>query len=181
MIELLMLWFAFSIRNPNIEPNPFDYEISTGYNTEISFIKSDAKIIYERENGNNYNGRIHNHDFKYLLLGEYVKTAKDISNQKIALKYPFKRNRSTLNVGLVTLLNKYQYDKTTAYMSLKTPYVEMELAGLVKVEMFKSKLKYTYNLGGGVFIEPALNIYYKDEFDYQGKIKIGYKWKKLMK
>jgi len=181
MIELLLIWFALSARSPNIEPNPFDYEFSTGYDTHISFIKSDCKLLWERENGIKYSGRIHNHDFKYVILGEYVKTAKDISNQKVIVKYPFKHDKLSLDLGLINLLTSYEYEKTTAYLGFKTPYLELEFAGYTELDMFKGKAKYKYDIKGGFFIEPSASIYYKDEINYSAKVKIGYKWKKLMK
>lgn len=179
MLELLLLWFAFSVRTPNIENNPFDYEFSTGYETKISFIKSDCKLLFERENGRKYSGRIHNHDLKYLIIGEYVKTAKNISSQKIVIKYPKRLYQSTLNLGLTSLWTDYVDNIITGYVGLKTPCMEFELIGLEKVEIFKIKAKYTYNITDNIFIEPNANTYYKNnKWDYFGKVKIGYKWKK---
>lgn len=185
MMNLLMIWLAFSVRTPNIEQNPFDYEVSAGYETKVSFIKSEAKILFERENGNQYSGRNHNHDLKYLIIGEYVRTAKEISQQKVIVKYPIKARPGTfeymlfggwtLNLGVASLWNDYQDRRTTLYGNIRAKYLDFEIAGYEKIELIKGRLKYTINVTDHIFIEPNASLFYAEKYDYSAKIKLGFK------
>lgn len=178
MFQVLLLWFALSIQSPNITPNPFDYEVSTGYDTKISFIKSDVKFEWERFNGVKYTNRSHNHDFKYLLVGEYVKPSKNISQQKAIIKYPFRfKNKSELNLGFASLWKDYGDRKSSLYANYKSKYLDVEISGLKQLDLFRCKTKIVKDINRYVFIEPSTTIFYSERFDYSVKIKLGYKFK----
>lgn len=178
-MKLLLLWLAFSIRSPNIEPNPFDYEISGGYETQVGIWKSNSKVLFERENGGKYTGWNTDNDLKYVKLDSYVRTAKDISQQKLVAKYPWTIGEFGASLGLSSIWNDWSEPTVGLYGNLKCTYGSVEIAGLKQVEMCKAKVKYTFSIHNGLFLEPYGTIYYTpDKVDYQAKIKVGYKWAK---
>jgi len=179
MLEILILWFSMSARNPNLQPNPYDYELSTGYEIKMPVIKSQGRFLIERENGNEYNGRIHDHSVKYFAIGEYIKTAKKISRQKAIVKRPFTKWGIKQELGAGGIWRDYAEGKFTLYGKLESKYLSAEWAGLEQTEMFKAKIKTKFLLREHFFIEP-LAMYFTDgkREDWQAKIKFGFQFKK---
>jgi len=174
----ILIWMAFSAREPNITPNPYDYEYSGGWETKQSWIATDARFLWERENGQNYTGRIHNYRAKYFVLGEYYKEAKSINQQKAILKYPNKTKHFTTEIGFGVILKEYGNPEFTLYNRLKSKYVEMEISTFERLHFISIKAKYRWSHKTGFFIEPVTRFYMvPDKKDWSAKIKIGYQIK----
>jgi len=176
-LNAILIWFAFSAREPNIAPNPFDYELSTGWETKQTWFETDAKFLWERENGSFYTGRIHNYEAKYIQAGEYVKDAKDISKQKAHLKLPRKWKWLTWEFGAGVIADHYEDPQLSFLNKLKTKYVEAEISNFTEIHYFSLKGKYRWTHKNGIFIEPVARLYLAGEKkDWQAKIKFGYKF-----
>jgi len=178
-MKLFLLWLAFSARSPNIDPNPFDYEISGGTEIKHEFIKANLKVIRERENGALYNGRVWNSDFKYLLVGEYVKDAKNISTQKGFLKYPFEFYGIKTETGAGAVANHFEDPKPAIYGKFSyDKFISVESSYWDKLHYFKGSLFYEIDLKG-FYLKPTATYFHNGtKADYRAKIEIGKKWKK---
>ena len=181
LLEMLMVFCTLNFSSPKIEPNPFDYRVNIGYEIKNKFIKSDALFEIERINDLRYTNRSHNHDFKYFIVGEYVKMSKEISQQKAILKYPFVFNDKTLNVGIAVLWKDYREEKMSMYMNFNSKFLDFELSGLEKIYLAKCKLKYSQQIRPNLFIEPEFQIFYSERVDYFGNMKLVYKIKNKSK
>ena len=177
IIAKLMIYCALSLRSPSIEPNPFDYEVSGGYKIE-SVINSEALFLYERENGIRYNGRIHEHSTKYLLISEYYKEAKEISKQKAIIKYPVKCKLLKSETGIGGEWDYYKNGSFIAWQKISNKVLSIEAVyNFVKFTTLKGKLGYKYFISDRIYVEPK-GIYFTDfdKDDYQFKLEVGYEW-----
>lgn len=177
-MKLLLLWLALSIKSPNDTAiKVFDYEISTGSELHYKVLKSDIKLLWERENGKYYYGHSGNIDMRYLGLSDYTSSAKNISKQTGFIKYPKTWKGITVETGVGCVLDSLRFKSMAFYSKVQTSFFSIESAGLKELNYFKAKVNYKYFLNSRVYIEP-MGIYFCDQkrSDYQGKIKVGYKW-----
>jgi len=67
-----------------------DYEVSGIWRAESAggFVTSKGKILYERENGQYYNGRVWKIDATFFVAEDYMKEADDIDRQTFSVVYP---------------------------------------------------------------------------------------------
>ena len=137
------------------------------------------ELTTERQNGAYYYGRSLNLDMHYLSVGEFLKTSKNISKQKIVLKYPvtitgFHKKFATLEFGVAQLFDKYRDYTAAAHFKAKTKHVDLELAGFNNLELVTVGIHHKFKLGGGVFLEPNGSYFYDgSQEDFRLKVRLG--------
>ncbi len=127
---LTALWVSFSIGTPNVDTiKVMDFELINGLTIESKYYKADMLLLWERQNGNFYNGRIHNHDLKYFLFDEYVKTAKDINKQSYIAKFPVVTKHITFEPGLGVTTNNYSGMILGMFLKIHNKWLSLEVMG----------------------------------------------------
>ena len=178
MTFLTAIFIGLSLRTPNIEKNPFDYEVSTGTKIETQYYHSDIKVLYERENGKEYNGRIHSHDLKYIYLTEYVKEAKDLHKQSAISKYPFKYEDYLIEPGIGLTTVKYKDKKYGGFLKISNKYLKVEAMGYKKIDYLKASLETNIKISedGKFYLTPKASYFATEDKEfYSAKVVLGYK------
>jgi len=190
----LALWLAGSVQSPEIIADPFDYEVSAGwdYRSDSGWLKSKSRFLYERESGHAigqyFHGRIWDLDLKYFLVEEYVKTAKDIDTQLFVAKYPWELGPFVVEIGAGTRTEGWRDESFAPYFKVYNKYTSVSIVGTDrksnKFSHAKGSAQYKHKFKrlvdkkyefSGFYIKPLFIIYYSEEReDYQGKLEIGY-------
>jgi len=188
----LILWLAGSVQSPEIQTDPFNYEVSAGWDYKNGWYKSKSRFLYERESGHAqgqyFHGRIWDIDLKYFLAEEYFKTAKDIDTQLFVLKYPWELGSFVLELGAGTKTEAWSNESFAPYFKVYNKYTEVSVVGTDrksnKFSHAKGQAHYKWQMKklidkkyelSGFYIQPLFIIYYSEEReDYQGKLEFGY-------
>ncbi len=175
---------AFSVRTPRIVPNPLDYEVSGIWRAENAskLITSKGKILYEREDGEYYNGRVWNIDATFFIAEEYVKEAEGIDRQTFSVVYPMSLapdspawnwlKKFELEPGGALTMEEYEVKKAQGQgvikLSYKVPWREsinevlyVKAVGTDELAYVEAGIDWRIPIGKRVNLVPLLSYYYE--------------------
>ena len=147
----LAFFISFSVRTPNIQPNPFDFEIRGGCSNE----NYEIWALWERENGNYYIGHKEILTYKFVEFENFYKEAKDINAQSLK----FFGSLFKFRAGISLTWDKWADMRPCLYLAYKPANVgfELESSGLnnnnfkfwLEHTIKSCSLRFEYNLVNG--------------------------------
>lgn len=189
LLTILLLMTSFSIRTPYEQPNPYDYELIAGIEGKFNNFdnKFSFKFLYEREDGNKYNG--HDMFFEYsskdILLNNFLsnviykrkvssyrKDAINMNIQTIDTSYKIFKNIFT---GYSIIANNLQNGSLLYYISLNYDFLiynfRINLDKIVSDLYIGKKFPIYKNL----FFHPYVKYIQNDNLSFiQGKAELEY-------
>ena len=206
----LTLGGAFSARSPRETPNPFDYEVSGYWRAKSlgGLVKSDGRLLYERENGQNYRGRIWKLDATFFVAEEIMKEADEIDRQTFSFVYPMSLDEEgaawewlkkfELSPGAAVTTERYRADSAEGQgvvkLSYKVPWRKsinevlwVKAVGSDDLEYIEGGIDWKIPLGKHVNLVPLLAYYYEPVVGVEAKeslqAKLSVEWDilKIMK
>ena len=149
----LILFGSYSIRTPNVQPNPDDYEVSVGVESSNFYVNRQ----WERELGKLYTDDIiwllYNKNRLYLKPEYFNKESRGVTYLK--LDYRYMREETGWSYGLTT--------RTIDGADISGGWETLYSLGYKKVKKT-----------GNVEVEVSFNGYYGESFEYEDIFKVTY-------
>ena len=166
MINLIILLLSLSFRSANIDNVPFDYEMIGGLKGK----NNKVSLMFERENGRRYYGRDVFFSKDYVEFAEYVKTAKDINNQRLSFLFP---KYEWLSLGYTISGRDWTTFRNLLTVKIKRKYILLMYSRNDNHRDIEGKISYEKRISKHVILKPLI-VYrqYDKKMFWQSKIQL---------